>query len=115
MNFTIDNNAIADLLEAELTIINTHLNHDRRAYMDMGDINRVDDLHSLADSLIYNRRIIQEHLMRAEGILTAVYPEEFGSKEPGWLYSGLLESWIKTVREDPALSKYRGASGEVEE
>ena len=107
MTFSIDNNYIADLLEAELKIIETHMRHDRRSYMEMGDINRTEDLHSLADSMIYNRRIIQEHLMKAEGILTAVYPDEFGNKESGWLCGGLLESWIKTVWEDPELTEYR--------
>ena len=114
MNFSIDNNRVADLLEAEYKIIETHIHHDQRSYRDMCDISRIDDIHRLADNMIYNRRIIKEHLMKAEGILTAVYPEEFGNKESGWLYGGLLESWIKTVRQDPELSEYQVSEDDTE-
>jgi len=42
------------------------------------------------------------HLQRAEAILSVIYPDLAG-KEPGWLATGTLEMWIKTLREEPEL------------
>lgn len=98
----VDYEYVATLLEKELEIISTHQRHDVSISNQISNVHQEDGLHDMVDRLLYNRSLANTHLQRAEAILSVVYPDLAG-KEPGWLATGTLEMWIKTLREDPEL------------
>ena len=95
-NMNIDTEYVAALLEKEYEIITTHQRHDKTICSQISNAQQEDGLHDMVDRLLYNRRLANTSLQRAEAILSVIYPD-MASKEPGWLTTETLEMWMKKV------------------
>ena len=97
----IDIEYVATLLEKEYEIITTHQRHDKTICSQISNAQQEDGLHDLVDRLLYNRRLANTSLQRAEAILSVIYPD-MASKEPGWLTTETLEMWMDKLKVSPS-------------
>ena len=97
----IDLEYVATLLEKEYEIITTHQRHDKTICSQISNAQQEDGLHDLVDRLLYNRRLANTSLQRAEAILSVIYPD-MASKEPGWLTTETLEMWMDKLKVSPS-------------
>lgn len=96
---TVEKAYLIALLEKELDIISTHQGYDRKLGAKIADTHIEDGLHEMVDQLLYNRRLANTHLQRAEAILSTVYPD-LGNREPGWLDAAALKQYIRKMRDE---------------
>ena len=97
----IDIEYVATLLEKEYEIITTHQRHDKTICSQISNAQQEDGLHDLVDRLLYNRRLANTSLQRAEAILSVINPD-MASKEPGWLTTETLEMWMEKLKVSPS-------------